>query len=60
MCLLNLQERALPMAIKQSSSVHTTLRLCNKLTVVMFSLNLYKEALEFAQMALDLSISQGE
>uniref|UniRef100_A0A3P8W6L7 SH3 domain and tetratricopeptide repeats 1 n=1 Tax=Cynoglossus semilaevis TaxID=244447 RepID=A0A3P8W6L7_CYNSE len=54
------RERALPMAIKQSSSVHTTLRLCNKLTVVMFSLNLYKEALEFAQMALDLSISQGE
>uniref|UniRef100_A0A3B4XHE1 SH3 domain and tetratricopeptide repeats 1 n=1 Tax=Seriola lalandi dorsalis TaxID=1841481 RepID=A0A3B4XHE1_SERLL len=40
--------------------VHTRLRLCNKLTEVMLSLQLYGDAVEFAQTALDISITQGE
>ncbi|XP_070710422.1 SH3 domain and tetratricopeptide repeat-containing protein 1 [Pempheris klunzingeri] len=53
------RDRALPIAVK-SSSVHSRLRLCNKLTELMLSLKLYGEALEFAQTALDISISLGE
>ncbi|XP_071334259.1 SH3 domain and tetratricopeptide repeat-containing protein 1 [Trachinotus anak] len=53
------RDRALPIAVK-SSSVPTRLRLCNKLTEVMLSLQLYGEAVEFAHTALDISITQGE
>nr|XP_020450570.1 SH3 domain and tetratricopeptide repeat-containing protein 1 isoform X2 [Monopterus albus] len=53
------RDRALPIAMK-SSSVRTRLRLCNKLTEVMISLKLYGEAVEFAQTALDISITLGE
>nr|XP_046236764.1 SH3 domain and tetratricopeptide repeat-containing protein 1 isoform X2 [Scatophagus argus] len=52
------KDRALPIAGK-SSSVHTKLRLCNKLTELMLSLKLYGEAVEFAQTALDISITLG-
>ncbi|XP_037614448.1 SH3 domain and tetratricopeptide repeat-containing protein 1 [Sebastes umbrosus] len=53
------RDRALPIAVK-SSSVRSRLRLCNKLTELMLSLKLYEEAVEFAQTALDLSITLGE
>ncbi|KAI3376687.1 hypothetical protein L3Q82_017118 [Scortum barcoo] len=53
------RDRALPIAVK-SSSVHSRLRLCNKLTELMLSLRLYGEAVEFAQTALDISITLGE
>ncbi|XP_030018738.1 SH3 domain and tetratricopeptide repeat-containing protein 1 [Sphaeramia orbicularis] len=53
------RDRALPIAVK-SNHVHTRLRLCNKLTELMLSLKLHREALEFAQTALDISISLGE
>ncbi|KAG7231566.1 hypothetical protein INR49_011554 [Caranx melampygus] len=56
---LYVQDRALPIAVK-SSSIHTRLRLCNKLTEVMLSLQLHGEAVEFAQTALDISMTQGE
>ncbi|KAM7365951.1 hypothetical protein PAMP_015427 [Pampus punctatissimus] len=53
------KDRAMPIAVK-SGSVNTRLRLCNKLTELMLSLKLHGEAVEFAQIALDISISQGE
>lgn len=53
------RDYALPIAVR-NSSIHTRLRLCNKLTEVMLSLKLYGEALEFAQTAVDISISLGE
>lgn len=56
--MCNPQDRALPIAVT-CNSIHTRLRLCNKLTEVMFSLKLYGAAVEFAQTALDISISQG-
>uniref|UniRef100_A0A8D3E2X6 SH3 domain-containing protein n=1 Tax=Scophthalmus maximus TaxID=52904 RepID=A0A8D3E2X6_SCOMX len=55
---LYVEDRALPIAVT-CNSIHTRLRLCNKLTEVMFSLKLYGAAVEFAQTALDISISQG-
>nr|XP_019955646.1 PREDICTED: SH3 domain and tetratricopeptide repeat-containing protein 1 [Paralichthys olivaceus] len=53
------RDHALPIAVK-SSSVRARLRLCNKLTEVMLTLKLYGEAVEFAQTALDISITLGE
>ncbi|KAM3857627.1 SH3 domain and tetratricopeptide repeat-containing protein 1 [Diretmus argenteus] len=53
------RDRALPIAVK-CSSVRTRLRLCNKLVELMLSLKRYEETLEFAQTALDLSITLGE
>uniref|UniRef100_A0AAQ5WZQ8 SH3 domain-containing protein n=1 Tax=Amphiprion ocellaris TaxID=80972 RepID=A0AAQ5WZQ8_AMPOC len=53
------RDYALPIAVK-SSSIHTRLRLCNKLTEVMLCLKLYGEALEFAHTAVDISVSLGE
>ncbi|XP_049424759.1 SH3 domain and tetratricopeptide repeat-containing protein 1 [Epinephelus fuscoguttatus] len=53
------RDRALPIAVK-SSSIRSRLRLCNKLTELMLSLKLYEEAVEFAQTALDISITLGE
>ncbi|XP_069015148.1 SH3 domain and tetratricopeptide repeat-containing protein 1 [Embiotoca jacksoni] len=53
------RDHALPIALK-NNSVRTRLRLCNKLTEVMCCLKLYIEAIEFAQTAVDISISLGE
>ncbi|XP_068612283.1 SH3 domain and tetratricopeptide repeat-containing protein 1 [Brachionichthys hirsutus] len=53
------RDRALPIA-GRSSSVHTRLRLCNKLTELMLSLKMYAEAVEFAQITLDVSVTLGE
>uniref|UniRef100_H2RS50 SH3 domain and tetratricopeptide repeats 1 n=1 Tax=Takifugu rubripes TaxID=31033 RepID=H2RS50_TAKRU len=53
------RDRALPIS-GRSSSVGTRLRLCNKLTELMLRLKLYEEAVEFAQTALDISVSLGE
>lgn len=53
-----MQDRALPIAVK-SNNVHTRLRLCNKLTELMLNLKLYGQAVEFAQIALDISITLG-
>ncbi|XP_030579159.1 SH3 domain and tetratricopeptide repeat-containing protein 1 isoform X2 [Archocentrus centrarchus] len=53
------RDRALPIAVK-SSSIRSRLRLCNKLTEVMLSLRLYEEAVEFAQIAVDISKTLGE
>ncbi|XP_034087844.1 SH3 domain and tetratricopeptide repeat-containing protein 1 [Gymnodraco acuticeps] len=53
------RDRALPVAVK-SNSVRSRLRLCNKLTELMLSLKLYGEAVEFAQTALDISITLGD
>lgn len=53
------RDRALPIATK-TNSVHTRLRLCNKLTELMLSLKLYGDAVEYAQIALDLSMTLGE
>ncbi|XP_070786077.1 SH3 domain and tetratricopeptide repeat-containing protein 1 [Enoplosus armatus] len=53
------RDRALPIAVR-CSSVRSRLRLCNKLTELMLSLKMYGEAVEFAQTALDISITLGE
>ncbi|KAM4536714.1 SH3 domain and tetratricopeptide repeat-containing protein 1 [Odontesthes bonariensis] len=53
------RDRALPIAVK-SNSTRARLRLCNKLTEVMLCLTLYAEAVEFAQTAVDISVSLGE
>ncbi|TNN32619.1 SH3 domain and tetratricopeptide repeat-containing protein 1 [Liparis tanakae] len=53
------RDRALPIAVK-SSSLRSRLRLCNKLTELMLHLQLYEDAVEFAQTALDISITLGE
>uniref|UniRef100_A0A672YLT6 SH3 domain and tetratricopeptide repeats 1 n=1 Tax=Sphaeramia orbicularis TaxID=375764 RepID=A0A672YLT6_9TELE len=50
------RDRALPIAVK-SNHVHTRLRLCNKLTELMLSLKLHREALEFAQTRLNVRVS---
>ncbi|KAK7910296.1 hypothetical protein WMY93_014980 [Mugilogobius chulae] len=53
------RDRALPISTK-ANSVHTRLRLCNKLTELMLNLKMFGEAVEFAQTALDISIALGE
>ncbi|KAJ0055765.1 hypothetical protein NL108_011380, partial [Boleophthalmus pectinirostris] len=53
------RDRALPIATK-TSSVHIKLRLCNKLTELMLNLKMHGDAVEYAQTALDISISLGE
>ncbi|XP_049608312.1 LOW QUALITY PROTEIN: SH3 domain and tetratricopeptide repeat-containing protein 1 [Syngnathus scovelli] len=50
---------ALPMA-DRCGAVSSRLRLCNKLAEVMFQLQLYGEALEFAHSALEISVKLGE
>lgn len=57
--LITMQDRALPIAVK-SNSVHSRLRLCNKLTEVMLSLKLCEEAVEFAHVAVDVSLTLGK
>uniref|UniRef100_A0A8C6T755 SH3 domain and tetratricopeptide repeats 1 n=1 Tax=Neogobius melanostomus TaxID=47308 RepID=A0A8C6T755_9GOBI len=53
------RDRALPIATK-TNSVHSRLRLCNKLTELMLNLKMYGEAVEYAQTALDISIALGD
>ncbi|KAM9834502.1 SH3 domain and tetratricopeptide repeat-containing protein 1 isoform 3-T5 [Syngnathus typhle] len=53
------RDGALPMA-DRSGAVSSRLRLCNKLAEVMFQLQLYGEALEFAHSALEISVKLGE
>lgn len=53
-----LQDRAMPLA-EQSGSLGTRLRLCNKLTELMLHLKMFGEAVEFAHVALDISITLG-
>uniref|UniRef100_A0AAR2IMZ7 SH3 domain-containing protein n=1 Tax=Pygocentrus nattereri TaxID=42514 RepID=A0AAR2IMZ7_PYGNA len=50
------RDRALPIAVK-SGNVRSQLRLCNKLTELLLQLGQYGEALEYAQTALDISIT---
>lgn len=49
----------MPLA-EQSGSLGTRLRLCNKLTEVMLHLKMFGEAVEFAHVALDISITLGQ
>ncbi|XP_030636034.1 SH3 domain and tetratricopeptide repeat-containing protein 1 [Chanos chanos] len=49
------RDRALPIAVK-TSSVHCQLRLCNKLAELLLQLGQHREAVEYAQTALDISI----
>lgn len=53
------RDRALPIATK-TNSVHSRLRLCNKLTALMLNLKMYEDAVEYAQTALDISIALGD
>lgn len=48
----------MPLA-EQSSNLATRLRLCNKLTELMLELKMFGEAVEFAHIALDISITLG-
>lgn len=48
----------MPLA-EQSTSLGTRLRLCNKLTELMLDLKMFGEAVEFAHVALDISITLG-
>ncbi|XP_051579404.1 SH3 domain and tetratricopeptide repeat-containing protein 1-like [Myxocyprinus asiaticus] len=50
------RDRALPIAVK-TSSVRSQLRLCNKLSELLLQLRQHSEAVEFAQTALDISVS---
>ncbi|KAM6949510.1 SH3 domain and tetratricopeptide repeat-containing protein 1 [Aplochiton taeniatus] len=50
------RDRALPIAVK-TGNVEARLRLCNKLVELLLSLKLYGEAVEYAQTALDISIT---
>lgn len=50
------RDRALPIAVK-TSSVGSQLRLCNKLSELLLQLGQSSEAIEFAQTALDISVS---
>lgn len=53
------QDRALPLAVK-TSCVHGQLRLCNKLAELLLQLGQYGDALEYAQTALEISVSLGK
>ncbi|XP_060730612.1 SH3 domain and tetratricopeptide repeat-containing protein 1 isoform X3 [Tachysurus vachellii] len=50
------RDRALPIAVK-TSSVRCQLRLCNKLAELLLHLGQYREALEYAQTALEISVN---
>ncbi|KAK1797129.1 hypothetical protein P4O66_008516 [Electrophorus voltai] len=50
------KDRALPIAVK-TSSVHSQLRLCNKIAELLLQLGHYGEALEYSQTALNISIN---
>ncbi|XP_062850286.1 SH3 domain and tetratricopeptide repeat-containing protein 1 isoform X2 [Trichomycterus rosablanca] len=53
------RDRALPIALKMNS-LHSQLRLCNKLAELLLQLGQYGEAVEFAQTTLELSINLGD
>ncbi|XP_031441025.1 SH3 domain and tetratricopeptide repeat-containing protein 1 isoform X2 [Clupea harengus] len=53
------RDRALPIAVK-TGSVCSQLRLCNKLAQLLLQMRVCEEAVEFAQTALDLSVSLGD
>ncbi|XP_062372121.1 SH3 domain and tetratricopeptide repeat-containing protein 1 isoform X1 [Sardina pilchardus] len=53
------RDRALPIAVK-TGSVQSQLRLCNKLAELLLQTRACEEAVEFAQTALDLSVSHGD
>ena len=53
------QDRALPIALKTGSEA-SRLRLCHKLVDLLLSLRRHDDAVEFAQTALDISITLGE
>ncbi|KAL0970032.1 hypothetical protein UPYG_G00236190 [Umbra pygmaea] len=53
------RDRALPIAVK-TSSLQARLRLSNKLVELLMNLKLYGEAVEYAQGALDLSVTLGD
>lgn len=53
------QDRALPLAVTTGNQ-EAELRLCNKLVALLAELELPHEGLEFAHMALALSITRGE
>ncbi|XP_072315006.1 SH3 domain and tetratricopeptide repeat-containing protein 1 [Eucyclogobius newberryi] len=53
------RDRALPIAAK-TNSVRTRLRLCNKLTELMLTLKMFGDAVEYAQTALDISLTLSE
>nr|XP_023665175.1 SH3 domain and tetratricopeptide repeat-containing protein 1 [Paramormyrops kingsleyae] len=53
------RDRALPIAIR-TGDTPSQLRLCNKLTELLMHMQLHRDAVEFAQASLDLSITLGE
>ncbi|KAJ8269762.1 hypothetical protein COCON_G00123690 [Conger conger] len=53
------RDRAFPIAVK-TSNARSQLRLSNKLAELLMQLKLYREALEFAQAALELSAGLGD
>ncbi|KAG7461870.1 hypothetical protein MATL_G00195720 [Megalops atlanticus] len=53
------RDRALPIAMK-TGNVRSQLRLSNKLVELLMQLKQYVEAVEFAQAALDISVTLGE
>ncbi|KAI5609536.1 SH3 domain and tetratricopeptide repeat-containing protein 1 isoform X1 [Silurus asotus] len=53
------RDRALPIAVK-TSSICCQLRLCNKLAELLLQLGEYKEAVEYAQTALEISVSMAD
>lgn len=53
------QDRALPLAVTTGNQ-EAELRLCNKLVALLAGLESLHEGLEFAQVALALSITRGE
>lgn len=52
------RDRALPIAVR-TSSTEARLRLSNKLVELLLQLKLYGEAVEYAQAALDISVTLG-
>ncbi|XP_032917239.1 SH3 domain and tetratricopeptide repeat-containing protein 1 isoform X2 [Catharus ustulatus] len=52
------RDRALPLAV-QTGNKTTELRLCNKLVQLLMSLKAYEESLEYARVALVLSVNLG-
>uniref|UniRef100_A0A4W5N779 SH3 domain and tetratricopeptide repeats 1 n=1 Tax=Hucho hucho TaxID=62062 RepID=A0A4W5N779_9TELE len=52
------RDRALPIAVR-TSSTEARLRLSNKLVELLLKLKLYGEAVEYAQAALDISVTLG-
>ncbi|KAM4781585.1 SH3 domain and tetratricopeptide repeat-containing protein 1 isoform 1-T2 [Cyanocitta cristata] len=52
------RDRALPLAV-QTGNETTELRLCNKLVELLMNLKIYEESLEYARVALVLSVNLG-